>query len=133
MNPNNRSHDEPQTSRRRYISSRRSPWHAQATRAGGFAGALLAELLIATGVTAGLVVMLGWMLGSLMRTGSHATARVDAFRDARAAMQMIERDLRNLVRNQWDRTKHRPIRSRGDCLRLTLHLTKSGNGSVYCE
>ena len=62
----------------------------------------LAELLIATGVTAGLVVMLGWMLGSLMRTSSHATARVDAFRDARAAMQLIERDLRNLVRAQWN-------------------------------
>jgi type II secretory pathway pseudopilin PulG len=62
----------------------------------------LAELLIATGVTAGIVLMLGWMLGSLMRTSSHATARVDAFRDARAALQLIERDLRNLVRTQWN-------------------------------
>ena len=61
----------------------------------------LAELLIATGVTAGLVVMLGWMLGALMGTASHANARVDAFRDARAAMQMMERDLRNIVPNQW--------------------------------
>ena len=46
--------------------------------------------------------MLGWMLGSLMGTASHANARVDAFRDARAAMQMMERDLRNLVRTQWN-------------------------------
>jgi hypothetical protein len=46
--------------------------------------------------------MLGWMLGALMGTASHANARVDAFRDARAAMQMIERDLRNLVRTQWN-------------------------------
>jgi type II secretory pathway pseudopilin PulG len=61
----------------------------------------LAELLIATGVTAGIVLMLGWMLGALMGTASHANARVDAFRDARAALQMIERDLRNLVRTQW--------------------------------
>jgi hypothetical protein len=61
----------------------------------------LAELLIATGVTAGIVLMLGWMLGALMGTASHTNARVDAFRDARAAMQMIERDLRNLVRTQW--------------------------------
>jgi type II secretory pathway pseudopilin PulG len=61
----------------------------------------LAELLIATGVTAGIVLMLGWMLGALMGTASHANARIDAFRDARAAMQMIERDLRNLVRTQW--------------------------------
>jgi len=61
----------------------------------------LAELLIATGVSAGIVLMLGWMLGALMSTASHANARVDAFRDARAAMQLIERDLRNLVRSQW--------------------------------
>jgi hypothetical protein len=46
--------------------------------------------------------MLGWMLGALMGTASHANARVDAFRDARAAMQIIERDLRNLVRSQWN-------------------------------
>ena len=46
--------------------------------------------------------MLGWMLGSLMRTSSHATARVDAFRDARAALQLIERDLRNVIRTQWN-------------------------------
>jgi len=61
----------------------------------------LAELLIATGVTAGIVLMLGWMLGALMSTASHANARVDAFRDARAALQLMERDLRNLVRTQW--------------------------------
>src|SRR5213595_3439151 len=62
----------------------------------------LAELLIATSITTGVVVMLGWTLGSLMSTASHANARVDAFRDARAALQMMERDLRNLVRTQWN-------------------------------
>src|SRR5947208_16874098 len=61
----------------------------------------LVELLIATGITVAMVLMLGLMLGSLMGSASHATARVDAFRDARAALQMIERDLRNLVRTQW--------------------------------
>jgi len=61
----------------------------------------LAELLIATGITVVIVVMLGLMLTSLLSTASHATERVDAFRDARAALQMIERDLRNLVRSQW--------------------------------
>jgi type II secretory pathway pseudopilin PulG len=61
----------------------------------------LAELLVATGITAGIVLMLGWMLGALMGTASHANARVDAFRDARAALQLMERDLRNLVRTQW--------------------------------
>src|SRR5438132_10741805 len=61
----------------------------------------LVELLIATGITVAMVLMLGLMLGSLMGNASHATERVDAFRDARAALQMIERDLRNLVRTQW--------------------------------
>src|SRR5947199_10704250 len=65
---------------------------------GGFT---LAELLVATGVTAGMDLILGWMLGSLMSSASHANERVDAFRDARAALQMIERDLRNVVRTQW--------------------------------
>src|ERR1043166_3374144 len=61
----------------------------------------LVELLIATSITVAIVLLLGWVLGSLMGSASHATARVDAFRDARAALQMIERDLRNLVRTQW--------------------------------
>src|SRR6266550_2742537 len=65
-------------------------------------GFTLVELLIATGITAAMVLMLGWMLGSLMGRASHTTERVDAFRDARAALQMIERDLRNLVRTQWN-------------------------------
>jgi hypothetical protein len=62
----------------------------------------LVELLIATGITVAMVLMLGLMLGSLMSSASYATQRVDAFRDARAALQMIERDLRNLVRTQWN-------------------------------
>ena len=70
----------------------------QRTRVSAFT---LAELLVATGVTAGIVLMLGWMFGSLMSSASHANERVDAFRDARAALQMMERDLRNLVRTQW--------------------------------
>src|SRR5438874_8443860 len=62
----------------------------------------LVELLIATGITVAIVLMLGWMLGSLMSSATHATQRVDAFRDARAALQMMERDVRNLVRTQWN-------------------------------
>src|SRR5262249_3347838 len=61
----------------------------------------LMELMVATAFTVLIVVMLGWMLCSLMGSTSHATARVDAFRDARAALQMMERDLRNIVRTQW--------------------------------
>ena len=61
----------------------------------------MVELLIATGITVAMVLMLGWMLGSLMSSASHTTERVDAFRDARAALQVMQRDLRNLVRTQW--------------------------------
>jgi type II secretory pathway pseudopilin PulG len=78
---------------------RRWKLSAGSLREGGFT---LVELLIATGITVAMVLMLGWMLGSLMGSASHATERVDAFRDARAALQMIERDLRNLVRTQWN-------------------------------
>src|SRR5438876_1967297 len=62
----------------------------------------LVELLIATGITVAMVLMLGWMLGSLMSSASHTIERVDAFRDARAALQVMERDLSNLVRTQWN-------------------------------
>jgi type II secretory pathway pseudopilin PulG len=57
----------------------------------------LVELLIAAGITVVIVVLLGTMLGSLMSTASRASQRVDAFRDARAALQTMERDLSNLV------------------------------------
>ncbi len=62
----------------------------------------LAELMIATGVTAIMVVLLGTMLGSFLNTASRANQRIDAFRDSRAALQMIERDLSNLVPTQWN-------------------------------
>jgi type II secretory pathway pseudopilin PulG len=62
----------------------------------------LFELLIATGITVVIVVLLGTMLGSLLNTASHTSQRVDAFRDARAALQIMERDLSNLVRTQWN-------------------------------
>ena len=96
MNPDNRSliTDHRSRSRRFRAASRR----AVVLRGGGFT---LVELLIATGITVAIVLMLGWMLSSLMSTASHATQRVDAFRDARAALQVMQRDLRNLVRTQW--------------------------------
>src|SRR3954453_19538228 len=46
-------------------------------------GFTLVELLIAGAITVVIVVMLGLMLGSLMTSASHASQRVDAFRDAR--------------------------------------------------
>jgi len=107
MNPNNRSlitrlrsatarqADHRSRNRRSRAASRR----AVALRGGGFT---LVELLVATGITVAIVLMLGLMLSSLMSTASRATQRVDAFRDARAALQVMERDLSNLVRTQWN-------------------------------
>src|SRR5437660_7087089 len=57
----------------------------------------LVELLIAVAITTLIVVMLGTMFGSLANTSNRANQRIDAFRDARAALQMIERDMANLV------------------------------------
>src|SRR6476620_10188648 len=62
----------------------------------------IVELLIATAITALIVVLLGTMFGSLTSTTSRANQRIDSFRDARAALQMMERDLANLVRTQWE-------------------------------
>src|SRR4029077_6594974 len=85
----------PLPSERSTLRSRR----AIALSEGGFT---LVELLIAAVITVVIVVMLGLMLGSLMSSASHASQRIDAFRDARAALQMMERDLSNLVRTQWN-------------------------------
>jgi type II secretory pathway pseudopilin PulG len=72
-------------------------------------GFTLVELLIAAAITVVIVVMLGLMLGSLVSSASHASQRVDAFRDARAALQMMERDLSNLVRAQWNPATTQPV------------------------
>jgi type II secretory pathway pseudopilin PulG len=94
--------DDRSRNRRSRAASRR----AVALREGGFT---LAELLIATAISVVMVVMLGWMLGSLMSSATHATERVDAFRDARAALQIMERDLRNILRTQWSSGTAQPL------------------------
>jgi type II secretory pathway pseudopilin PulG len=58
----------------------------------------IVELLVAAAITVIIVVMLGTMFASLISTSSRAGQRIDAFRDARAALQMMERDLSGLVR-----------------------------------
>src|SRR5437762_13236471 len=63
-------------------------------------GFTIVELLVAAAITVVIVVMLGTMFGSMMKTSMRANQRVDAFRDARAALQMMERDLKNLVQAQ---------------------------------
>jgi type II secretory pathway pseudopilin PulG len=57
----------------------------------------LVELLIAAAITVVIILMLGGMFLSLMNTSLRANQRVDAFRDARAALQIIQRDMANLV------------------------------------
>jgi type II secretory pathway pseudopilin PulG len=61
---------------------------------GGFT---LVELMIAAAITVVIVLVLGGMFLSLMNTSMRASQRIDAFRDARAALQTIERDMANLV------------------------------------
>ena len=68
------------------------------------AGFTIVELLVAAAITVLIVVMLGTMFGSLINTTSRSNQRIDAFRDARAALQMMARDLSGLVRNQRDAT-----------------------------
>lgn len=62
----------------------------------------LVELLITAAITVLIVVMLGWMLASVLNAASRISNRTDAFRDSRAALQLIERDFSNLVRTRWD-------------------------------
>lgn len=61
----------------------------------------IVELLVASAITLGIVVLLGVIFGSITRTASRANQRTDAFRDARAALQMMERDFSGLLRTQW--------------------------------
>lgn len=63
-------------------------------------GFTLVELLIAVAITVLIVVLLGTMFSSLTSTTSRANQRIDVFRDARAALQMMERDLTGIVRAQ---------------------------------
>jgi type II secretory pathway pseudopilin PulG len=63
-------------------------------------GFTIVELLVAAAITVVIVVLLGTMFGSLMKTSMRSNQRTDAFRDARAALQMVKRDLTNLVRAQ---------------------------------
>jgi len=57
----------------------------------------MVELLIAAAITVVIVLMLAGMFLSLTNTSMRASQRTDAFRDARAALQTIERDMANLV------------------------------------
>src|SRR5205085_10890750 len=76
--------------------------------------------------------MLGLMFGSLTSASSRANQRIDAFRDARAALQMIERDLSGLVRNQRDSTGS-PLTRPAAYLALKNIYTDPGSVSVTAD
>lgn len=57
----------------------------------------IAELLVAAGISVAIVAMLGVMFTSLTKTVSHTTASADTFRDARAAIHMMERDFSAVI------------------------------------
>ena len=56
-------------------------------------GFTILELLIACTITIVIVVLLGAAFGSLAKISSRTNNSIDAFRDARAAIHMMERDL----------------------------------------
>ena len=60
----------------------------------------IVELLVAAAITILIVVMLGTIFGSLINTSGRASQRIDAFRDARAALQLMRRDFEALVKAQ---------------------------------
>ncbi len=62
----------------------------------------IVELLVASAITVVIVVLLGTMFGSLIGTSNRTNERIDSFRDARAALQMMQRDLSGIVRTQWN-------------------------------
>lgn len=57
----------------------------------------LLELLVATTITALIVVLFGSIFTALSRTAARANQRVDAFREARAALHLMERDFSNVI------------------------------------
>lgn len=58
----------------------------------------LFEMLIAVTITVLIVVMLSSIFCSLASTSLRANQRIDSFRDARSALNMMKRDMTNLVR-----------------------------------
>ncbi len=60
-------------------------------------GFTLIEILLATAITALIVVLLMHIFSATATTWTHAEQRTDAFREARAALESMDRDLRNAV------------------------------------
>jgi type II secretory pathway pseudopilin PulG len=101
----------------------------------------IVELLVAAAITVVIVVLLGGMFGSLTKTATRSNQSIDAFREARAALQMMTRDLRNLVRDQWQPdpfanpppTTTQPVTEAAAFLALEnlYHDPATGNQQVY--
>jgi type II secretory pathway pseudopilin PulG len=60
-------------------------------------GFTIAELLVAATISILIVALLGVMFGSILKTTSRTSASIDAFRDARAALATMKRDLSAVV------------------------------------
>ncbi len=60
-------------------------------------GFTIVELLIAAAMTIVIVAFLGTMFGSLLGTAAHTNQRIDSFREARGALQLIQRDFTALI------------------------------------
>ncbi|MEP6810800.1 MAG: type II secretion system protein [Chthoniobacterales bacterium] len=78
------------------LSSRPIKGIAASRRAVAFT---LVELLVAVAIVAFLVVILAQIISSAEGIWRHAEARTDAFRDARAALELMSRDLRVALTN----------------------------------
>jgi type II secretory pathway pseudopilin PulG len=57
----------------------------------------ITELLVAVTITVLIVVLLGSIFGSLIGTSTQASQRIDTYRDARAALQLMRKDFEALV------------------------------------
>ena len=64
-------------------------------------GFTLAELLIAVAITAVIITLLMQVFTAMASQWRSADSRIDTFRDARVALQLIERDLSRAILN-WD-------------------------------
>jgi type II secretory pathway pseudopilin PulG len=69
---------------------------ARTHRSGGFT---LVEMLIATAIVVFMVVMLGQILSTVQGVWRRSEARTDPFRDARAALELMSRELAFVVTN----------------------------------
>ncbi len=70
-----------------------SPLNRNGVRRLSVAAFTLVEILVAVAIVVFLVVVLAQIISSAQAIWKHSEARTDAFRDARAALELMSRDL----------------------------------------